>query len=300
MYHEWYEKKGTCMLSSTSNPKVKQVVNWQNKSKDRRRDGIFLVEGIKMFLEAPLEKIREVYISSVLLEKCNKNTEAKSKEILARLKNTGYEEVSEDIFAKMSDTQTPQGILVVVDRPDYTLEDMLKNTMTDEESKESSIRQSLIERPSVKQPLLVILEDIQDPGNLGTILRTGEGAGVTGVIMSRNTVDIYNPKTIRSTMGSVYRVPFLYVDDLKATLAELQEKNVTLFAAHLKGKKEYDELDFTGPVGFLIGNEGNGLKDETAAMADTYLRIPMEGQVESLNAAIATSLLIYEAHRQRK
>jgi len=203
--------------------------------------------------------------------------EAKSREILDRLKYTGYEEVSEEVFAKMSDTQTPQGVLVVVDRPSYTLEDLLG-----------------------KRTLLVILEDIQDPGNLGTILRTGEGAGVTGVIMSRNTVDIYNPKTIRSTMGSVYRVPFLYVEDLHATLAELQEKNITLFAAHLKGKKEYDELDFTGPVGFLIGNEGNGLKDDTAALADTYLRIPMEGKVESLNAAIATSLLIYEAHRQRK
>jgi len=265
------------MLSSTSNPKVKQVVNWQNKAKDRRRDGIFLVEGIKMFLEAPVDSIREVYISSALLEKCKKNMEAKSREILDRLKYTGYEEVSEEVFAKMSDTQTPQGVLVVVDRPSYTLEDLLG-----------------------KRTLLVILEDIQDPGNLGTILRTGEGAGVTGVIMSRNTVDIYNPKTIRSTMGSVYRVPFLYVEDLHATLAELQEKNITLFAAHLKGKKEYDELDFTGPVGFLIGNEGNGLKDDTAALADTYLRIPMEGKVESLNAAIATSLLIYEAHRQRK
>lgn len=267
------------MLSSTSNPKVKQVVNWQTKAKDRRRDGIFLVEGIKMFLEAPIDSIRDVYISAPLLEKCKKHAEAKSEEILARLKYTGYEEVTEEVFAKMSDTQTPQGVLVVVDRPEYTLEDMLGDS---------------------KAPLLVILEDIQDPGNLGTILRTGEGAGVTGVIMSRNTVDIYNPKTIRSTMGSVYRVPFLYVEDLQATLAQLQEKNITLFAAHLKGKKEYDELDYTGPVGFLIGNEGNGLKEETANMADTYLRIPMEGRVESLNAAIATSLLIYESHRQRK
>lgn len=266
------------MLTSTSNAKVKQVVNWQNKAKDRRRDGIFLVEGIKMYLEAPIDRIRDVYISEQLLEKCQNGQESKAQELLLRLKYTGYEEVSKEVFEKMSDTQTPQGILVVVDRPEYTLEDMLKE----------------------ENPLLVILEDIQDPGNLGTILRTGEGAGITGVIMSKNTVDIYNPKTIRSTMGSVYRVPFLYTEDLQDTIKTLKKRGVTLYAAHLKGKKEYDEFSYKNACGFLIGNEGNGLKDETAAMADTYLRIPMEGEVESLNAAIATSLLIYEVHRQRK
>lgn len=266
------------MLTSTSNSKVKQVVNWQNKSKDRRRDGIFLVEGIKMFLEAPMEKIRDVYISEVLLEKCKNGQENKAEELLKRLAATGYEVVSREVFEKMSDTQTPQGILVVLDRPEYTLDDMLKGEKT----------------------LLVILEDIQDPGNLGTILRTGEGAGITGVIMSRNTVDIYNPKTIRSTMGSVYRVPFLYTEDLEETIEEVKRSGVTIYAAHLKGKKEYDEFSYNQATGFLIGNEGNGLKKETADLASEYLRIPMEGKVESLNASIATSLLIYEAHRQRK
>lgn len=266
------------MLTSTSNSKVKQVVNWQNKSKDRRRDGIFLVEGIKMFLEAPMEKIRDVYISEVLLEKCKNGQENKAEELLKRLAATGYEIVSREVFEKMSDTQTPQGILVVLDRPEYTLDDMLKGDKT----------------------LLVILEDIQDPGNLGTILRTGEGAGITGVIMSRNTVDIYNPKTIRSTMGSVYRVPFLYTEDLEETIEEVKRSGVAIYAAHLKGKKEYDEFSYNQATGFLIGNEGNGLKKETADLASEYLRIPMEGKVESLNASIATSLLIYEAHRQRK
>ncbi len=266
------------MLTSTSNSKVKQVVNWQNKSKDRRRDGIFLVEGIKMFLEAPMEKIRDVYISEVLLEKCKNGQENKAEEILKRLASTGYEEVSREVLEKMSDTQTPQGILVVLDRPEYVLEDMLKGDQT----------------------LLVILEDIQDPGNLGTILRTGEGAGITGVIMSRNTVDIFNPKTIRSTMGSVYRVPFLYTEDLEETIEEIKRNGVAVYAAHLKGKKEYDEFSYKKATGFLIGNEGNGLKKETADLASEYLRIPMEGKVESLNASIATSLLIYEAHRQRK
>lgn len=149
-------------------------------------------------------------------------------------------------------------------------------------------------------PLLMLLEDIQDPGNLGTILRTGEGAGIDGVIMSRDTADIYNPKTIRSTMGSIYRVPFLYVSSLSDMIAELKQKKITVYAAHLKGKQWYDQADYSGGSAFLIGNEGNGLKEETAALADSYIKIPMGGKVESLNAAMASGILMYEASRQRR
>lgn len=141
--------------------------------------------------------------------------------------------------------------------------------------------------------LFAVLEDIQDPGNLGTIFRTGEGAGVTGIIMSKGTVDIFNPKTIRSTMGSVYRIPFVYEEDLASVIRQLKKANVSVYAAHLKGTKNYNEIKYADTA-FLIGNEGNGLKDETAALADEYIKIPMSGQVESLNVAVATALLMYE------
>lgn len=178
----------------------------------------------------------------------------------------------------MSDTSTPQGILCVMKRKQYTPDDLLQ----------------------AANPLLMLLEDIQDPGNLGTILRTGEGAGIDGVIMSRDTADIYNPKTIRSTMGSIYRVPFLYVSSLSDMIAELKQKKITVYAAHLKGKQWYDQADYSGGSAFLIGNEGNGLKEETAALADSYIKIPMGGKVESLNAAMASGILMYEASRQRR
>ena len=100
-------------------------------------------------------------------------------------------------------------------------------------------------------------------------------------------------------MGSIYRVPFLYVNDLGETLKKLHEHGVHTYAAHLKGETYYDTFSFTEPTAFLIGNEGNGLQKETADMAESYLKIPMEGQLESLNAAVATALLMYEAHRQR-
>ena len=261
------------MITSVANPRVKQVVQWQTKAKERKKDNIFLAEGIKMYEEAPEDAVREVYVIEETLKKMQQDIFLREK-----LQRTRYETVSAEVFQKMSDTQTPQGILTVLKRPEYQLKELLK----------------------VKNPLFVILEDLQDPGNLGTIVRTGEGAGVTAVIMSRGTVDIFNPKTIRATMGSIYRVPYVYVEDIKDTIKSLHNANVKTYAAHLKGDNYYDSFSFQEGTAFLIGNEGNGLKEETADMASAYLKIPMEGQVESLNAAIATSLLMYEAHRQRK
>lgn len=261
------------MITSTANQKVKQVVAWQTKAKERKKDNIFLVEGLKMFEEAPEASIQEIYIEETLLEKLLVESD-----IFVKLERVGYEIVSSEVFKKMSDTQSPQGILAVVERPSYAFEELLK----------------------IKNPLFVVLEDLQDPGNLGTIVRTGEGAGVSAVFMTKNTVDIYNPKTIRATMGSIYRVPFLYVDDMEKTIGSLHNVGVKTYAAHLAGKDYYDSFSFREGTAFLIGNEGNGLKKETADAAYAYLKIPMEGCVESLNAAIATSLLMYEAHRQRK
>ena len=261
------------MITSVSNARVKQVVQWQTKAKERKKDNVFLAEGMKMFEEAPAEWIQEVYVEEAVFQKLERVSS-----IYKKLEQIGYETVSEEVFKKMSDTQTPQGILTVLKRPVYHLEELLQ----------------------VENPLFVLLEDLQDPGNLGTIVRTGEGAGVTAVLMSKNTVDIFNPKTIRATMGSVYRVPFIYVENVEDTIKSLHNANVKTYAAHLAGKDYYDSFSFREGTAFMIGNEGNGLQKSTADAAFSYLKIPMEGQVESLNAAIATSLLMYEAHRQRK
>ena len=264
-----------------TNKQIKELAAWNRKSKARREDGVFLAEGTKMFLEAPIERIRNVFVSeSFFKAESQKQENGENSPCLGKLNTCGYEVVSDAVFEKISDTMTPQGILCVMNRFTYTLEDLL-------------IR---------RDPTLMVLEDLQDPGNLGTIVRTGEGAGIDGVIMSKGCVDIYNPKTIRSTMGSLYRVPFVYTDDLEGTIQELKKKGVHFYAAHLKGKHFYDEVDYTagGGIGFLIGNEGNGLRDATADLADCYIKIPMEGQVESLNAAIAATILMYEAYRQKR
>ena len=256
------------MITAASNQRVKNLINLIQKAKARREQDVFITEGIKMFLEADPDKIKEVYVSQSFYEK------GFARE---KIEQCNYEILSDELFKKVSDTQTPQGILCVMRQYHYELEDLFLK----------------------ENPLFLILEDIQDPGNLGTMVRTAEGAGVDGIIMTKGTVDIYNPKTIRSTMGSVYRMPFLYTGDLLDLMKELQEKGVKIYAAHLQGRQFYHEMDFKGATAFLIGNEGNGLKDETADTADFYMKIPMQGQVESLNAAVASVILMYEAARQR-
>lgn len=255
------------MITSISNKQVKNLIQLNKKAKERRVQDVFVVEGIKMFLEVPKDKMLQVYVSESFFEK---NAEL--------VKNVKYEIITDKVFESVSDTKTPQGIMCVVKQFHYTLEDILKG----------------------ENPNLLILEDLQDPGNMGTIMRTGEGAGISGIVMSKNTVDLYNPKTIRSTMGSIYRVPFVYVEDLKEAIDKIKKAGVTIYAAHLKGDKYYDEFNYNKSSAFMIGNEGNGLSDEIAEMSDEYLKIPMEGKVESLNAAVASSILMYECYKQRR
>lgn len=257
------------MITSTGNQQVKNITMLMKKAKARREQGLFVVEGKKMFSETPRQWLQQVYVSESFL------AEEAAGELLG---DVSFEVLSDSVFKSISDTQTPQGILSLVKMPRYELSELLRGRDT----------------------RLLIVESIQDPGNLGTMLRTGEGAGITGVILNQTTVDLFNPKTIRSTMGSIYRVPFFVAEDLKAAIKELQCEGVRVYAAHLKGKVQYDEPDYTTATAFLIGNEGNGLSDEIAECADTYIRIPMEGEVESLNAAVSAAILMYEANRQKR
>lgn len=259
------------MISSTKNEQVKNVIELKKKAKARNEQGLFVVEGVRMVSELPKERTVKLFVS----ESFCKNPE--NADFLKGYPR--YEEVADFVFEHMSDTQTPQGVLALIRQYEYGIDDLLK-----------------AEGPAH----LMILENLQDPGNLGTILRAGEGAGITGLIMSHDTVDIYNPKVIRSTMGSVFRVPFFYTEDIMKTVEELKQRGVHLFAAHLGGKNNYDQEDYTGNIGFLIGNEGNGLTDELSGKADTWVKIPMAGKVESLNAAIAAAILMFETARQRR
>ncbi len=279
------------MITSLNNGRIKHAIQLKEKSRIRNEEGLFVAEGLKMFEEAPLSKIREIYCREDVWQKMEESYKKAPLDKLSRIyekimtcekQGIVVETVSEEVFRKLSDTQTPQGIFFLMEKMTYDLTALLKKAGERKEQKG-------------KRPLFLILEDVQDPGNLGTMIRTGEGAGVDGILMSKGTADIYNPKTIRSTMGSLYRVPFLYTGNLKQTIEQLQKAGIRIYAAHLKGTKSYREPDYAGGAAFLVGNEGNGLKEETAALADEYIRIPMLGKLESLNAAVAAALLMYQA-----
>ena len=257
------------MITSAQNTQVKNVIKLNQKAKARREQGLFIAEGRKMFLEAPDDWIEKVYVAESLLD---------DEEIMQKAKCISWDAVENSVFRQMSDTQTPQGVLTVLRQPSYQIEDLLKQ----------------------ESPLLMVLEDLQDPGNAGTIIRTGEGAGIGGVFLTKTCVDITNPKVIRATMGSIYRIPFFYVEDVVSLKQKLQNCGIRFFAAHLQGKNAYDRESYQGGTAFLIGNEGKGLTDQAADAADCLIRIPMCGHVESLNAAMAGGILMYEAARQRR
>lgn len=259
------------IITSGSNNRIKEINKLLKDASYRKEKNVFISEGIKMFREIPAERLIMVYISQTGYEKFSKE-----------LAGMGIDEssakltvISDSLYKNISQTKSPQGIMAEICCKSVSLDEIM-----------------------CENGLYLILDGIQDPGNLGTIIRTAEAAGVSGVIMGNGTCDIYNPKVVRATMGTIFRVPFIYSDNLVETIAELKARNVVVYGAHLEGRDFYEE-DYKASTAFLIGNEGNGLTEQVAATADKLIRIPMMGKVESLNAAISAAVLTYEAFRQR-
>lgn len=273
------------MISSTSSRQMKYVAKLQKKGRFREEEQAFVVEGKKLVYEAlQYGRVHKLYITEAFLEKHEGDRlpldGTGGKPVFAQ---ANWELVEEKVLQGVSDTSAPQGILAVVSLPAYSLEDLVAK-----KQKEG------------KPPYFVVLENLRDPGNLGAIMRTAEGSGADGVILNRESVDLFHPKTVRATMGSIFRMPYFYAEDFPETLRWLKRQGIRLFAAHLLGRRDYDQEDFRGGCGILIGNEANGLSEEAADLCDVYVKIPMEGCLESLNAAAAAAVLMYEAHRQRR
>ncbi len=269
------------MISSTSNSQIKNLIQLQTKASARKKQKLFVVEGLKIFLEIPPSRIKGVYISEEVLSDCEFINKIKEK-----IETTGksYEElcveVTAGVFKAVSDTVTPQGVIAVVDMQYTDEKEFLTNVSGESET-------------------VVILDSLRDPGNMGTIIRTVEGAGVSAILMNKECVDIFNPKVTRSTMGSIFRVPIIVSENLPETIEALKKNGFKVFAGHLNGEDYDKHPDFFGKVGIIIGNEANGVSDEVASTADKLIRIPMSGQVESLNAAVAAAILMYEARSRR-
>lgn len=253
------------MISSTDNSRVKEIVKIRDNARFRRKQDCFLTEGIRMFREIPHNDLIETFVTPEALERYGSD-----------LEHVSFETVTSDVMKKMSDTVNPQGVLAVVRQRHWTLNQVI----------------------SGDSPLILLLENLQDPGNVGTIFRVAEGAGVTGIVLVHNCADPCSPKVVRSTMGAIFRMPFTVQQNSAGTVSMIREQGIHCYSADLSGEDFY-RYDYSEPTCFFVGNEGNGLSNELSSSADRKIRIPMCGQVESLNAATAATVLSYEALRQR-
>lgn len=269
------------MITSENNAKIKELIKLQKNARHRRKEGLFVAEGIKLVLEAAkYGKLRQVLIrESLWHERWKDALESEiAKEFSVDGNRVGVDVAPDAVFDMAADTVTPQGILGMVDMPAYSLEEILASPSS----------------------LYLLLDDLRDPGNLGTVIRTAEAAGAAGVIMSKGSVDLFNPKVVRATMGAIFRVPFLYVESLPETIAQMRNENISVYGTILEESQPYDESDYTKPSGIVIGNEANGISAPVRESLSGRIHIPMQGSVESLNAAVAAAVVLYEASRQRR
>ena len=258
------------VISSKDNEFVKHVKKLKEK-KYRDLNQEFIIEGIKLVKEAIEEKADIKHI--VVCDNCE-DSGVIPKHLMYEIAKYDCVYVTENILKTMSDVNAPQGILAIIGR----------------NNQENKI--------DYNQDIIVALDDIQDPGNLGTILRTVDSIGLNQILVSKGTADCYNPKVVRSTMGAIFRVNIVETENLKETLKEMKRHKYKVMCTDLTASKNIYEVDYTKKI-LVIGNESNGISKELLDMADEKIIIPMLGKTESLNASVATSIIVYEYVRRK-
>ena len=258
------------VITSKDNEIIKHIKKLADK-KYRDQNNCYIVEGIKLVEEAIQEDAEIEKI--VICEECT-NTSEISKSLMYEIAKYNCIYVTEKIFKTISQVMNPQGIMAIIKK-----------------SKE---------RPTIKydEDIIVALDDIQDPGNLGTILRTVDSIGLKQLIVSKGTADVYNPKVVRSSMGAIFRVEVIEVENLKETIEAMKRNNFELVVTSLQTESSIYDVEYKKKI-IVIGNEANGVSKEIQDMADKKIKIPMLGKTESLNASVATAIILYEYIRQK-
>ena len=293
------------IISSKDNEIVKEIRKLKEK---KYRKNKFIVEGIKMLEEAISENasidlivIREGMdlsnLISNILYKNDADSGVKSKNIIDAISKIKSITVTEKVFDTLTDVVSPQGVLAVINKR----ENGIINQAT-ENNNAFEIGDKIKETENVKidttTDYILALDGIQDPGNLGTIIRTADSANLKQIIVSNNTVDAYSPKVIRSTMGAIYRVHIIEVENLEVTLKDLQKGGFKVVVTSLDTKNSIYDISYNKSI-VVIGNEANGVSKEVQELANEKVKIPMLGKTESLNAAVATGIMIYEYVRRK-
>lgn len=260
-------------ITSSRNPLIKEIKSLYRK-RERMKNNSFIIEGIKIIEEAldynyPIRHI--IYTDQLLNVKDGMEFFQRIKD----LENIIY--VPNNIFKEISDTENPQGIMAIA-KLQYNTMEQLKH------------RDKLS---------LLFLDGLQDPGNMGTIIRTADAFNIDGVIITPGSVDPYNPKVVRATMGSIFRVPLYYSTHGVTELSNIKSMGVNIYSTALEGSIPISEADFKESFVLIIGNESKGVGEELFSLSDMLIKIPMPGKAESLNAGVAASIIMYEVMKQR-
>lgn len=257
-------------ITSKDNEFIKHIKKLKDK-KYRDMANEYLIEGIKLVEEAIQEKapIKQI----ILCDDCEKNA-AISKDLMYAIAKHECVYVTENILKYLSEVQSPQGILAVIEKNNNDMQ------------------------IDYTQDVIVALDDVQDPGNLGTILRTVNSVGLTQILLSKGTADAFNPKVVRSTMGAIFRVKIIECEDLKQTLKEIKKHKFKIVVSSLQTENTIYDIKYQKKV-IVIGNEANGVEPTIRQMSDEAIKIPMLGKTESLNASVATGIILYEYVRQK-
>ena len=251
--------------------KDNNLFKFVKKLKERRfrdKENLFILEGLRLIEEAIRANMDIEYII------ISKDYEDKFNDLLLEnnISSNKIITLSNNLFMQLASTENPQGIIAVIKKND--------------------------KKKDLSGDFFLICDKVQDPGNLGTIIRTAHAAGVDGIILTKGTVDIYNDKTIRSTMGSIFYLPIFYDDNDFSIIRNLKKDGFGLVATSLKESRNFFEEDLKGKIILAVGNEGNGISNELFELADKKVKIPMPGGAESLNVSIATSIILFEKVRQ--
>lgn len=257
------------MITSNQNPLIKELQLLQKKKKERTKQGVFIVEGLRAVQEIPEGwRVHKYVVAESFISVAH-----------ALLRNLKIPVifVADPVFEAISDTRTPQGIMAVVSQFDYKLDQVI--------TKENGF--------------FIVADQVQDPGNLGSLIRTAHASGAHGVFLSKGCVDVYNPKTIRATMGSVFHIPVFVELDIEWILGALLKEGTTVYGAALEMSASLYDYDYRKKTAIVIGNEANGIGDQTKSLLSKLIKIPMPGGAESLNASIAAGICMFEVVRQR-
>lgn len=257
-------------ISSKENELIKHIKKLKDK-KERDISNEYVIEGIKLIQEAIQENVNIKQI--IVCDDCDK-TEGIPKDLMYEIAKYDCVYVTKKIFKYISEVQEPQGILAVIEK------------------------NNLDKDIDYNQDIIVALNDVQDPGNLGTILRTVDSIGLTQILVSKGTADSYNPKVVRSTMGAIFRIKIIECEDLEKILKEIKKHKFKIVVTSLQTENTIYEINYNKKV-IVIGNEAKGVEQKIQQIADEKIKIPMLGKTESLNASVATGIVLYEYVRQK-